>query len=80
MLYGVKVGDNIMVVRDPAAGRPIVESAAPSVSEGYVAEYFWEDTGTQIVQTWEIKPIAGTETDAMLELAKLSSLVKEIIA
>ena len=73
MLYGVKVGDNIMVVRDPSKGRPIVESAAPSVPEGYVAEYFWEDTGSQIVQTWEIKPIAGTETDAMLELAKLQA-------
>lgn len=73
MLYGVKVGDNIMVVRDPAKGRPIIESAAPNVPEGYIAEYFWEDTGSQIVQTWEIKPIAGTETDAMLELAKLQA-------
>lgn len=86
MLYGIKAGDTVLVVDDPADGKPIVETAAPGVPEGYYAAYVWEDQGSQIVQVWSLKPIGeplpetlmtnaiGTAGD--LENASTSTLVR----
>lgn len=73
MLYGIKAGDTVLVVDDPADGKPIVETAAPGVPEGYYAAYVWEDQGSQIVQVWSLKPIGGTQTDAAIKLAELQA-------
>lgn len=77
MLYGIKAGDTVLVVDDPSDGKPIVETAAPGVPEGYYAAYVWEDQGSQIVQVWSLKPIGGTQTDAAIKLAEIQAQTLE---
>lgn len=73
MLYGIKLTDKQAMLTDEQSGKQIVETAPPTVSDGYKADWHWKDTGSQLVQTWEIKPIEGTAEDAMLTLAKMQA-------
>lgn len=73
MLYGIKLADKQAMLTDEQTGRQIVETARPEAPDGYRADWRWEDTGSQLVQTWEVKPIEGTAEDAVLALAKMQA-------
>lgn len=71
MLYGIKLTDKQAVLTDEQSGKQIVETAPPAVPDGYKADWHWEETDTQLVQTWELRPVEGTAEDAVLALAKM---------
>lgn len=73
MLYGIKLTDKQAMLTDEQTGKQVVEVPQPEVPEGYKADWHWEDTGSQLVQTWEVKPIEGTAEDAVLALAKMQA-------
>lgn len=72
MIYGVKAGDNV-VLTDAQSGKPIIATEPPSIPDGYVANYSWNDDGSQITQVWHLSPIEGTAQDSILELAKMQA-------
>ena len=61
MLYGTMAGGLVLLVADETKGRPVTESAAPAVPEGYVARARFEDAG------------ASTAADAALALARMQA-------
>lgn len=70
MLYG-NLYDQTLIVTDATTGKQIVETKAPSVPDGYVANSRWDEMPDQIVQVWALKPADGTQEDAAVQLAKL---------
>lgn len=72
MIYGVKAGDNV-VLTDAQNGKPIIATEPPSIPDGYMANYSWNDDGSQITQVWHLSPIEGTAQDSILELAKMQA-------
>ena len=73
MLYGIKLTDKQAMLTDEQTGKQVVEVPQPEVPEGYKADWHWEDTGSQLVQTWELKPLEGTVEESMLALAKMQA-------
>ena len=73
MLYGIKLADKQAMLTDEQSGKQIVETAQPVVPDGYKADWHWEDTGSQLVQAWELTPLEGTAEDAVLALAKMQA-------
>lgn len=73
MLYGIKLTDKEVLVTGANGGREIVDSEQPTVPDGYISDWRWVDTGSQLIKTWDIKPIEGTAEDAMLTLAKMQA-------
>lgn len=73
MLYGIKLMDKQAMLTDESSGKQVVEVPQPEVPDGYKADWHWEDTGSQLVQTWELKPLEGTAEDSMLTLAKMQA-------
>lgn len=73
MLYGIKLTDKQAMITDESSGKQIVETPQPEVPEGYKADWRWEDTGYQLVQTWELRPLEGTAEESMLALAKMQA-------
>lgn len=72
MIYGVKAGDNV-VLTNAQNGKPIIATEPPSIPDGYMADYSWNDDGSQITQVWHLFPIEGTAQDSILELAKMQA-------
>lgn len=72
MIYGMKAGDNV-VLTDAQGGKPIIATEPPSIPDGYMANYSWNDDGSQITQVWHLSPIEGTAQDSILELAKIQA-------
>ena len=70
MLYGIKVGDTVLVT-DEGAGLPIVEMGRPDVPVGYVAKARWVQTQTQLVRCYDAVPVEGSAEEAALALSKL---------
>lgn len=73
MLYGIKLTDKQAMLTDEQSGKQIVETAQPEVTEGYTADWRWEETGSQLVQTWWLRPLEGTAEESMLALAKMQA-------
>ena len=73
MLYGIKLTDKQAMLTDEQTGKQVVEVPQPEVPAGYKADWHWEDTGSQLVQTWELKPLEGTAEESMLALAKMQA-------
>ena len=73
MLYGTMAGGLVLLVADETKGRPVTESAAPAVPEGYVARARFEDAGSSIAQVWDVLPAEGTAADAALALARMQA-------
>ena len=71
MYYGILIGDNVVALTDMAHGRPIVETAAPYVREGYHVEESWRDDGMTITHCYEVVPDEGTAQQAALALSKM---------
>lgn len=71
--YGVLIGGgNVMLVADPKDGKPIVFSSEPeNVDLRYKTTSTFVDTGSEILQVWDIVPAEGTETDSAVALAKI---------
>lgn len=71
MQYGIMIGDSVVALTDMAHGRPIVESAAPYVREGYHVEERWSDDGMTISHVYSVVPDEGTAQEAALALARM---------
>lgn len=71
--YGVLIGGgNVMLVENPEDGKPIVFSSEPeNVDLRYKTTSTFVDTGSEILQVWDIVPAEGTETDSAVALAKI---------
>ena len=70
-MNGYLIGNGAIMVSADGSGKPIVETPAPEVMEGYVAKPSWRDNGSSIVQTWEIAPVEGTAQEAALALSRM---------
>lgn len=74
MLYGTMVGGHVVLVTDPAEGRPVSEADEPTlVPDGYEARMSFDGTGTAIEQRWEVVPKSGTPQEAALALARIQA-------
>lgn len=73
MLHAIKLGDKQAMLTDESFGKQVVETESPNIPDGYKADWHWEETTKQLVQTWELKPVEGTANDAMLTLAKMQA-------
>lgn len=72
MVYGMLVGDNLVVLTDAAHGKPVVETEEPqNIPAGYVSKGVWVDTGTQLMLVYDIVPEEGTPQEAALALSRL---------
>ena len=72
MANGVMMGDAVLLVPDDS-GKPVVETPKPDAPDGYRAESSWQETSTEIRQTWEIVPIEGTAAEAAVALARIQA-------
>ena len=73
MLYGIMVGDRPAIVGEGEGGKPVVESAKPEVPEGYEAVDSWADNGTELRQSWALRPVEGSTAEAAVALAKMQA-------
>lgn len=73
MANGVMLGDALVLVTDEKTGKPVVETEPPEVPAGYETKFSWVESETEITQTWRLIPIAGTETEAALQLARIQA-------
>lgn len=73
MLYGLLKGEDVVLVSDPDAGRPIAEAPMPEAPDGYEAVASYVDGGTSINQVWSLVPTEGSVQDAAVALAKIQA-------
>lgn len=73
MLYGIMVGDRPAIVGEGEGGKPVVESAKTEVPEGYEAVDSWTDNGTELRQSWALRPVEGSTAEAAVALAKMQA-------
>ena len=72
MAYGKLVADGVVVLTDPAHGKPVVETEEPAyVPAGYVAKGVWVETDTQLMLVYDVVPEEGTAQEAALALSRL---------
>lgn len=69
-IYGYLL-NGVVVLTDDANGKEVQENPQLEAPEGYVARYEWVETDSQIVQSWRLEPVEGTEQEAALRLTKL---------
>ena len=72
-MYGI-LASGMVILTANGKGKEIQENPPLDPPEGYVANYQWVETEDQIVQSWYLEPIEGTEQDAALRLTKLQAL------
>ena len=74
MLYGTMVGGHVVLVTDPAEGKPVNEANQPTVvPDGYEARMSFDGSGTTIEQRWDVVPKSGTPQEAALALARIQA-------
>jgi len=67
MRYGKIVSGGVLMRSTPADGyKPVVETA-PEIRDGYYDTFRYEDTGEEIIQTWEYHEI---DADAKEEVER----------
>lgn len=54
-------------------GKPIEEDVRPPKQDGYTITSHWVDVGDRIVREYEYEPLAGSQSQAMLALARLQA-------
>ncbi|WP_417119003.1 hypothetical protein [Olsenella phocaeensis] len=75
MLYGV-LSDGTVTLTVPSEGKPVIESVEPEAPEGYVSTMGWEETGTEIRQTWAL----GLSDDARRLRDEIEALPDDVAA
>lgn len=73
MANGVMMGDALVLVTDESTGKPVVETPRPEVPDGYKAVPSWQETASEIRQSWKVVPIEGTAAEAAVALAKMQA-------
>lgn len=74
MIYGKIVGDFVVLSALEDGGKEIVETAQPtSIPSDYTLRSHWEDNGSEIIQVWDVVPVAGTESEAAIKLAQMQA-------
>ena len=74
MANGVMMGDALVLVTDESTGKPVVETPRPDEPDGYRAVSSWQETSTEIRQTWELVPVEGTAAEAAVALARMQAV------
>lgn len=72
-MYGI-LASGMVILTSNGTGKEIQENPPLEPPEGYIANYQWVETEDQIVQSWYLEPIEGTEQEAALRLTKLQAL------
>ena len=73
-LYGTIMGTSVLLSPDSSTGVPVTPTDAPTdVPAGYAARSKWVQSGSGILQVWEVVPASGTAADAAVELARIQA-------